>query len=590
MHRAPGSSLRPSESGRAVLAALVLVASVLSGALVVSSSTAAAAGARTWVVDAVDSTSGNAWESVDTGTSVVTINVGDTVEWQFDRADQGHDLVSLAPSSAWETVWPTPLVEHREADGPPVTYTFDQPGTYRYECSIHGTMMTGTVVVVAPGDNADPTIDPVVEPTSGPAPLVVHATANAADPDGDVVATSWDFGTGAAASYADHAMVEYRTPGTYVVRLRVSDGRGGLRQQDFPVTVTQGSGPTEPEPPADDELPAIDALAAPAQGTAPLAVAFSTQVTTTGTLHAYSVGLDSYPDLTGRAVLVRSRGRTHTSLEVTGTKPSAVHSAVHVHEQACADDLGGAHFRFDTDRPFAEPNEIWPLFTSDATGASGLVEVTQPMRAGPKAVSVVVHDPDNAARRIGCADLTPGTADLTYTWDFGDGTTGTGADLDHTYAAAGSYTATVSVAHGTGEHAGHVSVRDSVQVVVGAAPVPDPPVPSPVPPPAPNAAPAVDTTPPRISGVGPVRTVRTARATIRARVVDRGSGVRASSITLRVDGRRARGPRYDARRGLVRWKPASSLPPGRHVVRLVVADAAGNRRARTWHFRVVLRT
>ncbi|MDR7252210.1 PKD repeat protein [Nocardioides sp. BE266] len=572
--RAVRPAVRPA-STRFALAVLLLVASTLSGALVASSPTAAATEGRTWVVDAVDSTSSNTWESVDTGTSVVTIAVGDTVEWQFDRANQGHDLTSLAPSSAWETVWPTPLVEHREANGTPVTYTFDQPGTYRYECSIHGSMMTGTIVVVAPGSNAEPTIDPVVEPTSGPAPLVVHATANAADPDGDVVATSWDFGTGAAATYTDHAMFEYTTPGTYVVRLRVSDGRGGLREQDFPVTVTQGSGPVDPEPPADDGLPAIDALAAPAQGTAPLAVAFSTQVTTTGTLHAYSVGLDAYPDLTGTAVLVRSRGRTHTSLQVSGTKPSAVHSAVHVHEQACADNLGGAHFRFDTAQPFAEPNEIWPLFTSDATGASGLVEVTKPVRAGPKAVSVVVHDPDNAARRIGCADLTPGTADLTYSWSFGDGTTGSGADPDHTYATPGAYTATVTVAHGTGEHAGHLSVSDTVQVVVGGGATP------------PAPAPAVDTTPPRISKVGPVRSVRTARPTVRARVADPGSGVRTKAIVLRVDGRRVTGIRYDARRGLVRWKPRPALAPGRHVVRLRVTDAAGNRQTRTWHFKVV---
>lgn len=421
------------------------------GALVTTSTAAEAP--RTWVVDAVDDGSGNRWDSVDTGTSVVTIRVGDTVEWQFDRATQGHDLVSLAPSQSWETVWPTALQEYRDAGGPSVTYTFDQPGTYRYECSLHGPMMSGTIVVVADdGTNQPPTADPVVEPRTGPAPLVVHATANASDPDGDVVSVAWELGAGGAPAYTDHAMVELATPGSYVVRLRVSDSRGGLHVEEFPVTVT-GDGQPGTDPPTDGALPEIAALAAPAQGTAPLAVAFSTQVTTRGEVHPYSVGLDDYPSIAGEAVLVRSRGRTYTSLDVTGTKPSARHGSVHVHEQACDDELGGAHFRFDTTQPFAEPNEIWPLFTPDATGASGPVEVTKAVRAGPKAVSIVVHDPDNAARRIGCADLVPGTADLTYSWAFGDGTTATVADPDHTYAAPGTYTATVTVAHASGEHA-----------------------------------------------------------------------------------------------------------------------------------------
>ncbi|MCX6044964.1 MAG: endo-1,3-alpha-glucanase family glycosylhydrolase [Chloroflexi bacterium] len=39
--------------------------------------------------------------------------------------------------------------------------------------------------------------------------------------------------------------------------------------------------------------------------------------------------------------------------------------------------------------------------------------------------------------------------DAAYTWDFGDGTLGSGADVTHTYAAAGLYTATVTAANST---------------------------------------------------------------------------------------------------------------------------------------------
>ncbi|NYE35713.1 PKD repeat protein [Nocardioides cavernae] len=566
-----------------VLLGSALVAVLLPGAT--GASTAAPAGAgRTWVVDAVDGPASNVWESVDTGLSHVTIAVGDTVEWRFDRATQGHDLTSLAPSDAWESVWDEPLQVHREPGEAPVRVTFERPGTYRYWCSLHGTMMSGAVFVVDPGGNTAPVVDPVVEPTTVAVGQAVHATANATDPDGDVVAVSWDFGAGGAAALTDHAMHAYAAPGAYTARLRASDGRGGLVERDFPITVTGDPLPPDPDPPVDDgALPAIDALASPSSGNAPLAVAFSTQVTTTGTVAPFADAQPQDAGLTGTAVLVRGRGQTRTSLVVTGARAGAQHP-VHVHEKPCDVDDGGAHFRFDTTQPFAEPNEIWPAFAADAAGASGPVEVVKPLRAGPLAVSVVVHDPTNPARRIGCADLAPATADLSYAWSFGDGTSASGPDPDHTYAAPGTYTATVIVARASGPHAGH-GVSDSVQVVVGGGAAPAP-TQAPAPVPAPAPAPAADTVPPRISKVGPLRAVRGARPTITARVRDRDSTVRRKDLVLRVDGRRVARPAYDARRGLVTWRPATPLGPGRHVVRLVVRDTAGNTARRTWWFRV----
>ena len=54
-----------------------------------------------------------------------------------------------------------------------------------------------------------------------------------------------------------------------------------------------------------------------------------------------------------------------------------------------------------------EANEIWLPFTSDAEGASGVVEVTSDQRAGAKAVAIVIHDPDNPAKRIGASTSMP---------------------------------------------------------------------------------------------------------------------------------------------------------------------------------------
>jgi PKD repeat protein len=76
--------------------------------------------------------------------------------------------------------------------------------------------------------------------------------------------------------------------------------------------------------------------------------------------------------------------------------------------------------------------------------------------------------PKNAAPVAGSATATPSTAlmavtevsfasvdasdkdgdTLTYSWDFGDSTTGSGPNVKHTYAAAGTYAATVTVSDG----------------------------------------------------------------------------------------------------------------------------------------------
>jgi glucose/arabinose dehydrogenase/PKD repeat protein len=56
---------------------------------------------------------------------------------------------------------------------------------------------------------------------------------------------------------------------------------------------------------------------------------------------------------------------------------------------------------------------------------------------------------------------------LTYAWEFGDGGTGTGAKPTHTYAAAGSYTAKLTVTDTQG-----ASDSTTLKIVVGNAPVP----------------------------------------------------------------------------------------------------------------------
>lgn len=93
-------------------------------------------------------------------------------------------------------------------------------------------------------DNTPPSAVLNASATSGDAPLAVNFTAaGSADADGDPLGYAWDLdgdgelddSTSAAPSFT------YTQPGSYAVRLRVSDGRGG--QGDATVTVNVGNTP-----------------------------------------------------------------------------------------------------------------------------------------------------------------------------------------------------------------------------------------------------------------------------------------------------------------------------------------------------------
>ena len=385
-------------------------------------------------------------------------------------------------------------------------------------------------------------------PTAGPAPLPVAFQISAIDDQGGPLSYTWDFGDGTTYTGPKPPLNHvYTASGSYTATLTVTDPDGNTGSDSVEINV--------------DALPEIEATATPDTGDAPLEVDFSTVVTTEGEFSPFADGTTTYADLTGTASMVRSRGTTVTTLDVTGLKADAAHM-VHVHEQACADGNGGAHFRFDTNQPFSEDNEIWLPFTSDADGTSGEVVVTSDQRAGAKAKAIVIHDPDNPAKRIGCVDLDPSTDGLTYAWDFGDGEQAEGADPSHTYTEPGTYEATVTV----GTQGGTDEVTDTVEVVVTD---PGPTDPGPTDPPVPGDTTAPDTTitdGPWGQGRGPAATFTFA------------SSEPGSTFQCSLDGGA--------------WAACSSpatftkLGQGEHELRVRATDKAGNTdaspAARTW--------
>jgi plastocyanin len=101
------------------------------------------------------------------GTCPTTINVGDTVVWNFASATATHTTTS--DTGVWDSGNVNP--------GGSYSHTFTQAGSFPYHCNVHPTQMKGTVIVQAAG--ASPTSAPVgqtpatgatVAPASGSLP------------------------------------------------------------------------------------------------------------------------------------------------------------------------------------------------------------------------------------------------------------------------------------------------------------------------------------------------------------------------------------------------------------------------------------
>lgn len=99
------------------------------------------------------------------------------------------------------------------------------------------TMDLHSLLVVDPTAPAAPNKPPVASFTSAVAGMKVNVDgAASSDPDGTILSYDWSFGDGGSATGAQ-ASHDYTTPGTYTVKLTVTDDRGGVAEKTAEVTV-----------------------------------------------------------------------------------------------------------------------------------------------------------------------------------------------------------------------------------------------------------------------------------------------------------------------------------------------------------------
>jgi glucose/arabinose dehydrogenase len=121
-----------------------------------------------------------------------------------------------------------------DASGP-TDLTFGPGGALYYTA-----MKAGEVrkIVRDPSSNHQPQAFAEATPAAGPAPLSVQLDAGGSfDPDDDALSYAWEFGDGTGASGANVAHVY--SAGSYVARLTVADGVGGVHSTTLPIVAGQ---------------------------------------------------------------------------------------------------------------------------------------------------------------------------------------------------------------------------------------------------------------------------------------------------------------------------------------------------------------
>ena len=276
---------------------------------------------------------------------------------------------------------------------------------------------TTTSLSASVTDGTSPTLDLGTGPTVDEDVSTSYSPTSVGDNVG-IGSYSWDFGDGTTASGSNPSHT-YADPGDYTVTLTVTDLAGNEATDTMTVSVT------------DLTAPAADAGANRTVGLG-TTVDFDGSGTTdnSGSVASYAWDFGDGNASTGE-----------TASNTYGTKGTYT---VTLDATDAADNTG-------TD-----------------TATITVQDETDPVaRPGPQRTV----DEDTAVSFDGSASTDSGTGTVqSYSWDFGDGTSGSGETTTHTYAEPGTYTVELTVSDGTntGSNETVVTVEDATPPTVDA--------------------------------------------------------------------------------------------------------------------------
>ena len=356
------------------------------------------------------------------------------------------------------------------------------------------------------GGSSGPTANIDAPDTTGAGEGITFDGSGSTD-DGEIVEYRWEFGDGTAATgeSVDHS---YDEPGTYTVTLTVEDDAGNTGNASTEVTVESAANEppnasfTAPSNATVNESVEFDARGSTDDdGIAEYRWDFDTdgtvdrntdetviqhpfeaagEVTVTLTVVDTENGTDS---ATRTLTVEEAATNAPPTASLSAPASATVNQSVELDASGSTDDGEIAEYRWDVDgdgtidgnttdstydHAYATAGDHTPTVTVvDADGetatATATVSVSESaeLSAAIDASATEVAPNDSVTFDAGAS--TPADDIVDYRWEFGDGTNGTGATVDHSYDEPGTYTVTLTVtgtANGTATTSTDVTVAE----------------------------------------------------------------------------------------------------------------------------------
>ncbi|MCI5164815.1 MAG: PKD domain-containing protein, partial [Candidatus Electrothrix sp. GM3_4] len=376
-------------------------------------------------------------------------------------------------------------------------HIFAVAGTYTSTLTVtdrQGNINTKNVAVnVSDLSGSDLTASFITDPTPllGIAPFTVSFDATGST--GDISSYSWNFGDGSSGNgtQTSHA---YTTAGSFSAVLTVKSSNGSISQKNITVNVGQAA------------VAVIATTPVSLSGNTPFTVFFDA-TGSTGDISSYSwdFGNGSSGDGAQTSHTYTTTGSFIAALTVTSSNGSTSEKNVTVNVgQAPVAVIATAPVSLSGDMPFTvsfdatgSTGDISSFSWDFGDGSSGdgtqashtyitagsfsaVITVTSSngstseknvtVNVGQAPIAVIATTPVSLSGDTPFTvsfDATGSTGDISSSsWDFGDGSSGDGAQANHTYTIAGSFTAALTVTSSNGS-----TSQKNVTVNVGQAPV-----------------------------------------------------------------------------------------------------------------------